>query len=81
MILTTLVTVHLVLFTGPDGQMIEVNPQTVTSLRTVRTIHGSEHFAKGINCNIFTTDGKNIAVTETCAEVHDKLQQAKENGK
>jgi hypothetical protein len=73
-----LAAVPLILFTGPDGQIIEVNPYTVASIRSIR---GEGHIAPVIKCNIFTTDGKNIAVTETCTEVHNKLQQAKENNK
>jgi hypothetical protein len=73
-----LAAVPLILFTGPDGQLIEVNPHTVASIRSVRS---GDHFAQGIKCNIFTTDGKNIAVTEPCTEVHNRLQQAKEKEK
>jgi hypothetical protein len=78
MIFVVLAAVPLILFTGPDGQLVEVNPHSVASIRTVR---GGDHFAKGINCNIFTTDGKNIAVAETCDEVHKRLQQSKESSK
>jgi hypothetical protein len=78
MIITTITALPLILFTGPDGQTIEVNPQSVASIRSVR---GGDHFAQAIKCNIFTTDGKNIGVTETCTEVHNRLQQAKEKEK
>jgi hypothetical protein len=78
MILTTIAALPLILFTGPDGQIIEVNPQAIASIRSIRV---SEHFASGVKCNIFMTDGKNISVIETCTEVHDKLQQAKEKDK
>jgi hypothetical protein len=75
MIPVLLAAVPLILFTGPDGQLIEVNPQSVASIRSVR---GGDHFTQAIKCNIFTTDGKNIGVTEPCTEVHKRLQQAKE---
>jgi hypothetical protein len=78
MSLVVFAAVPLILFTGPDGQLIEVNPQSVASIRSVR---GGDHFTQAIKCNIFTTDGKNIGVVETCAEVHEKLQQAKEKEK
>jgi hypothetical protein len=78
MSLIVLAAVPLILFTGPDGQIIEVNPETVASIRSVR---GGDHFTQAVKCNIFTTDGKNIGVTETCAEVHKRLQQAEEKDK
>jgi len=69
MIFTLLST--LISLTGPDGQIIQVNPQDVTSLRTIRN---SEHFAPGVHCNVFMTDGKNVGVVEDCKKVHDLLE-------
>jgi hypothetical protein len=65
---------HLITLTGPDGQVIELNAETVATLRTVRD---AEHFGKGTNCIIFTTDGKNVNVNETCKQVHELLEKAK----
>jgi hypothetical protein len=65
---------RLIMLTGPDGQVIELNPGTVATLRTVRD---PDHVARGTHCTIFTTDGKNINVIETCAKVHELLEQAK----
>jgi hypothetical protein len=65
---------ELITLTGPDKQVIEINPHTVTTLRTIRD---PEQFAKGTHCIVFTTDGKNINVVETCARVHELLGQAK----
>lgn len=49
--------------TGPDGQPIEISPDSVVSIRPPRN---TDHFAKGTNCLIFTNDGKYTAVVETC---------------
>ena len=52
--------------TGPDGQPIEISPDAVVSIRPPR---GTDHFSKGTNCLVFTTDGKYIATVETCPMV------------
>jgi hypothetical protein len=70
-----LLAVMLVRFTGPDGQRIEVNPDEVVSLRVPRSVEG--HFAKGIQCLIFTGDGKMTGVVESCDEVSLKLSERK----
>jgi hypothetical protein len=67
---------RLITLTGPDGQVIELNPGTVATLRTVRD-RDADHFARGTRCIVFTTDGKNVNVTETCKQVHELLEQAK----
>jgi hypothetical protein len=72
--IAAIVAIELIRLTGPDHQVIEINPQTIASVRSVRE---PEHFAKGTNCILFTTDGKNINVIETCARVHELLGQSK----
>jgi hypothetical protein len=69
-----LIALRLITLTGPDGQVIELNPGTVATLRTVRD---ADHFARGTRCIVFTTDGKNVNVSETCQKVHELLEQAK----
>jgi hypothetical protein len=66
---------HLILLTGPDHQVVLINPDEVVSLREPRGTDQSTHFAKGIACLIFTADGKYTAVIETCAAVRQKLEQ------
>lgn len=66
-----LLVVHLLQFTGPDGQRIEVNPAGIVSIRTPRK---SEHFAPGTHCIIFTSDNKWLTVVESCQEVNDRLE-------
>jgi len=51
---------------GPSGEVIQINPEQVTVLRSPgdRT-----HFIDGANCMISMTDGKFVAVAEDCATV------------
>lgn len=58
---------HFIHVTGPDGQGIDIAADQIVSLREVRdneTIHHPE-----ANCQVQTTDGKFIAVRESCQEV------------
>jgi hypothetical protein len=71
----TILAVILVRFTGPDGQHVEINPDEVVSIRVPRANEG--HFAKGVQCLIFTGDGKYTPVIETCDEVSYKLAERK----
>lgn len=59
---------------GIDGQIIEVNPKAVVSVRTVRP---GEHFGRGAKCLIHTSDGKFIVVVETCDMARRKLEEPK----
>jgi len=65
---------HLLQFTGPDQQHIQINPVEVVSTREPR---GKDHVATGVHCLIFTVDGKFTAVIEDCKTVSDLLEQAK----
>ena len=57
---------QLILLTGPDNQRIEVNPNAVTNFRSPR---GNDHFAPGVHCLVFLSDGKPLTVIETCDQV------------
>lgn len=57
---------------GPDGQPIEINPHHIVSSRPPR---GNEHFHKDVKCLLHTADGKIATVTETCDEVHRRMQE------
>jgi hypothetical protein len=70
--LTALAVLHLVILTGPDGQVIQVNPDTVI---TVRPPRGNEHFHPEIKCLIHTADGKIVTVTEDCDTVRERLEE------
>jgi hypothetical protein len=60
---------------GPNGQMIKVNVDQITSLRSPQ-ISAGDHFAKGVHCLLKMTNGHTNGVTETCDVV---LQMIKEN--
>jgi hypothetical protein len=66
--------VILIRLHGPDGQEIYVNPKTVVSVRPPR---GTDTVGPQLHCLLHTTDGKYIAVTETCdkfvAEAKDTI--------
>ena len=55
---------HLLVLHGPGGQVIQVSPEEVVSLRTPRG--ETEHLQKGIRCIVNTTDGKFSALVEDC---------------
>lgn len=63
MISTSLLLLEL---TGPEGQHIDLNRDSIATLRVPR---GSEHFGKDVHCLVFTQDGKFIGVQEDCTTV------------
>ena len=58
---------------GPDGQIALVNVNEIASIRAPTAIDLGRHFAKGSKCVLLTTDGKFLAVVETCAEIRKAL--------
>lgn len=70
--LTSIVLVlRLIELHGPGGQFVEINPEEIVSLREPRA---GDHFAFGIKCLIFTSDGKYTGVIETCAQVAEMVK-------
>jgi hypothetical protein len=67
-----LLALHLITLTGPDNQIIEVNPDTVVSVREPRNI---DQVHPAVRCLIHTTDGKVITVIDECAYVHKLLTE------
>ena len=53
----------LIKLTGPDGQVIYINPSAVVSVRAPR---GADTVGPAIHCILHTNDGKFIAVAERC---------------
>lgn len=70
MILVGAATLFIVL-TGPDHQVIEVNPAKIVSLRAPRH---AEHFAPGTRCLVFTADAKYLSVMESCQKIETMLK-------
>jgi hypothetical protein len=65
-----LLAVALIVLTGPGGQVIDVNPAEIVSIREPRE---ESHFGKDVHCLINTVDGKFITVVETCDIVRNKI--------
>jgi hypothetical protein len=63
---------HLVRLTGTDGQLIELNPEEVVSVREPGSI--AEHLHPRTRCVVYTSDGKFISVREECRDVQRKLE-------
>ena len=68
-----LVAIDLLEVHGPDGQTAFINTHEIASLREPTTFDLRRHFPKGSRCIILTTDGKFLAVVETCGELRALL--------
>jgi hypothetical protein len=66
---------HLIQLHGPGGTQIDVNPHEISSLRDPSVVPEG-HFAKGIKCLLFMTNGKVVAVTEDCDTVKIFVEEA-----
>ena len=58
---------------GPDGQTAFINTHEIATLREPATFDLRRHFARGTRCIVLTTDGKFLAVVETCGELRALL--------
>ena len=73
-----LVTLHLVVLHNGDGRTIIINPQAVTSMREARPDDDPDRmFAKRLACMISLSDGKFVAVIETCETARHMIDDAK----
>lgn len=64
--------VLLLQLTGPSGQMILLDANKVATLREPRG--DPKNIADGIHCLVFTVDGKNVNVIETCEQIRNMLE-------
>jgi hypothetical protein len=62
----------LVQFTGPTGARIDLNAETITSIREPSAMPEG-HFARGTHCIIITVSGKATAVHEDCMTVRNRV--------
>jgi len=60
------VVLTLLILHGPDGHVVHVNPEAITSMRAAVEGRDNEYLQKGVNCLINTTDGKFVMVLEKC---------------
>jgi len=58
---------------GPSGQVLEVNPALVSSIRQPIDVAGPSHWARGTRCIIIMSKGMFLAVSEDCVTVIKKL--------
>lgn len=70
-----LLAMHLLQLTGPEHQIIELNPKSIVSMRTPRVI---EHFAAGSHCLIHTSDSRIVVVQESCEDIRHMIEDQKQ---
>jgi hypothetical protein len=71
-VIAELLALHLIRLMGTDGELIEINPEEVVSVRAPGTISG--HLHPHTRCVIYTSDGKFISVKNECDDVQTKLE-------
>ena len=65
--------VDLMVLTAPDGQYLSVAPSQIVALRGKSGApKGLIH--AGVNCLVYTVDGKFLSVVEHCEDVAGKLR-------
>lgn len=73
-----LIAATVIILHGPDRHEIRVNPRQVTALHSPRpgAKKGDKLYDESINCLVNMTDGKHVAVIETCVHVEHLLHEA-----
>jgi uncharacterized protein YlzI (FlbEa/FlbD family) len=66
-----LAALYLIRLHGLDGHEIDINPREITVMQEKKQ---GQHLAAGAECAISLSDGKFVAVTETCDEVRQKIE-------
>jgi hypothetical protein len=69
----------LVLVHTPNGDLVEVNPDQIVSLRTAAPDREDEKrlYHKSIKCLINLADGKFVAIVENCDTVRNQMEELK----
>ena len=73
-ILPTAAAVELIELHGPDGQIVWLNPAEISTLRMPTSADLKRHFPSGARCIVVMSNGKFVAVTETCAGIRSLLR-------
>jgi hypothetical protein len=68
------VALHWMLLHGAEGQSYWINMDQVTSLRAPIRSDLQSSFAKGTNCIVVTSNGKFVAVVETCEQIYQLFE-------
>ena len=75
LVLPLAVALQLLELHGPDGQVAWVNSHEITALRAPTKTDMTRYFPRKSGCIITLTDGKFLAVIETCPSIRDRLRQ------
>jgi uncharacterized protein YlzI (FlbEa/FlbD family) len=67
----------LILLHGPDGRELYINPEAITTMRAA-TIEKNKVITDSAKCVLNTTDGKFIAVVESCDKVRKLMEKPSE---
>jgi uncharacterized protein YlzI (FlbEa/FlbD family) len=70
--ITHLILLHLIVLHGLDGHEVDINPNEITVMRGKEQ---GKHLPPTAGCAISMVDGKFVAVTETCNEVRQKIEE------
>ena len=70
-----MVAFKLIQLHGPSGQLIDINPDQVVTLREPRADEG--HFPRGIRCIVNMTDGKLNVVQEDCLTIRSMIEEVR----
>ena len=70
--IAAILALQLVAITGPAGNLIEINPDLVTSLRDAH--YPQDGFPRNVRCLIFMVDSKIVGAQENCDLIKGWLQ-------
>ena len=72
-------TIQLVLVHSPNGDVIEINPDQIVSLRAAAPgkLEEDRLYHKSVKCLIITADGKSIPAIEDCNTIKVLIEGAK----
>ena len=68
------VAIVLIVLHGVDMHEVMINPEQVTSLREARKAEHNKLFTHEAQCMIGLTDGKFVAVVESCKAVRELVE-------
>lgn len=65
--------IHFMELHGPDGQTVFVNINEISTLRSPTEHDLHRAFPNKTHCIVVTTNGKFVAVIETCVDIRNRL--------
>jgi hypothetical protein len=71
-----LIASHFITAHTPDGEEVSLNTAEISSIRQPQDAATSvDHFAKGTKCVVVMTNGKFIALTDTCIDIIKRIAE------